>query len=499
MRIGAGRRLRKFFNDELTDEMIWDEIVHDKNLSNVLQLKALSPEAAEMLIQLERRMELMSLGITSLSEGTARALAKYKGEILLLNNVKELTPEASAAIGRFKGFKLGLQGTRRMSLEVMKGFAPYKGILMLDALESIDITKENRVEAEQTFRQFKAGKLCLNRIKDPSFDLLRCLSKTPGQLELNGIRDLPPTKAAVLVSHKKSVIKLRNLNAMSHALARILVKYNGFIDISGVKDVEHAALKLLVDNNPDRFNLHPKLKKRITDYQAKVVREQRKQRADQRKFEKEEAAKKKELEEKNKKLLEEFAQFEMMDLETAETIQRGHKDQPTLDTVEKETETQDQLEARLNFEITSKKNQLTALMRKGPDKLTDEEKQQVTTLREEINNLKDQIREMMDLLIEEREVGTVVFGSSDDLVKYLKESGAEDDEDDALARIDEVDMFGGSLDSGSDDIDLFGDAEDENGDRDIDIFGDAEEAIPSPQDKVTESGVFEFYEVPKEE
>jgi hypothetical protein len=484
MRIGAGRRLRKFFNEELTDEMIWDEIIHEKNLSNLIQLKTLSTEAAEALIKQERRMELLSLGIVDLPEGVARALAKYEGEILLLNCVKEITPKAAGAVGRYAGFKLGLEGLKRVSVDVMKGFAPYKGILMLNALEDIPIDKKNRLEAEKTFRQFKAGKLCFNSIKQPSFDLLRCFAKTPGQLELNGISELSPAKAAVLVSHKGSGLKLKGLAAMPTALARMLLKYKGFIDISGVTDTEHAAIKLLAEETEERFMLSRQIKTRLNDYKRKLAVEKRKKRAALKKLEEAEKEKQKKAEEVNFALLEEFEKFDQLDLVTAETIQTGRKPEAVVDTTAKADETVEQREARLNSEIIAKKNQLNALQRKGLDNLSDEENQQVAALKEEIERLKDDIKEMLDLLIEEREVGTVVFGNSDDLVTYLKESGAEDDENDALAKLDDFDLFGGDI--GEDESD------------DIDIFGDKAEAEDKGRVEFDEEDNVIFYEVPKE-
>ncbi|MCP5106206.1 MAG: hypothetical protein GY950_22660, partial [bacterium] len=214
-RIGAERRLRKFFDRDLTDEDIWHEIIQDNRLNNIYQLKSIIPEAAEVLVRLERRMELLSLGISTISPETARELAKYRGEILLLNCVRELTPGTAAALAKFRGFKLGLNGLKKTSPEVITALATFKGTLLLESLEDFGLTQKNKREMEKIFKQLKTGKLCLNGIKTSSLQLLRIAAKCRGELELNGLTKLSPPEAAVLVSHKGKSLKLKGLTEIS--------------------------------------------------------------------------------------------------------------------------------------------------------------------------------------------------------------------------------------------------------------------------------------------
>ncbi len=478
-RIGAERRLRKMFNRDLADEVIWTEIILEKKLNNIQQLKSLIPEAARGLIEQERRLELLSLGISELSEEVARELIKYKGDILLLNNVKELTPETAAALSLFKGVKLGLNGLKKISPDVLKGLAPYKGILLLESLEDLGIDRKNKLQAEKIFKLLKTSKLCLNGIKKSSLQMLRIIAKIPGELELNGIRQLSPSEAAGLVSHKGKHLKLRGLTAITAPLARILVKYKGSIDIGAVKKIESEAVNLIISQPGNMFILHPAIKRRIDEFRKKAALKAREKEAAILKEQKEKDAKKKEIREQAQKLLKEFEEFDDLDLPTAapqgETF-------AIVDVEEKPEEDKDSRERRLNFEIMKKKNELNALLRKPPESLTKEENQQVTELRKEINFLKDEIKDTLDLLIEKREVGTLCFSSSNDLAKYLKDSGAEDDENNALEKLDveEFDLFGGSTQD--DDIDIFGGSSDgdidifgESSGDDIDIFGDASE------------------------
>lgn len=371
MRIGAGRRLRKFFNRELTDEMIWEEIIHEKQLNNLVQLKSLSQEAA-------------------------------------------------TAIACYRGYKLGFQGLKKASLEIMKGFSSYKGILMMDTLEEIEINKKNILAAERIFRHFKAGKLCFNSILYPSFHVLRALSKCQGQLELNGISELPPTKAAVLVSHKGNGIKLKGLSKISTPLARILVKYKGYMDISSVKNVEDEVLKLLASREEGHFFLDSHIRKSINEYKKNLA-----------------LGKRKKSKKRSISLLAEFEKFELFDLKTTQTMQKGRKIEAVIETVDMTKEDADKREARLNFEISTKKNRLNELLRKSLENLSEEENKEVATLWERTNELKEEIKKILDLLIEEKEVGTVVFNSNKDLIEYLKDLGAADDENNALERIDD--------------------------------------------------------------
>lgn len=475
-RIGAERRLRKMFNRDLTDEMIWEEIVQENRLDNIQQLKRLSPEAARVFIQLERRLELLSLGISEISEDVAHELVQYNGDILLLNNVKELTPGTAAVLARFKGVKLGLNGLKKIAPDVLKGLAPYKGILLLESLEDPGIDQKNKLKAEKTFKLLKASKLCLNNIKKSSLQMLRIIAKTPGELELNGLQQLSPSEAAGLVSHKGKHLKLRGLTAVSAPLARILVKYNGSIDIGGVKKIEGEAVNLIVSQPEELFILHPGIKRRIDEFRKDAALKAQEKEAAIRREQKEKEARKREIREQAQKLLKEFEEFDELDLATTG---------PQEETVEieevKPEEDKDSREKRLNFEIMKKKNELNALLRKGIDTLTKEENQQVTELRKKINFLKDEIKDTLDLLIEKREVGTLCFTSSNDLAKYLQESGAEDDENNALEKMDD------------EDFDLFGGPTDEN----IDIFGDATEPVAAeePPDDSIEGGDFVIREI----
>ena len=318
-RFGAERRLRKFFNRDLSDEDIWEEIINQNRLENIHQLKSIIPEAARALVQMERRMELLSLGISVLSAETAQELIQYKGDILLLNCVKEISPETAAILARFNGAKLGLSGTKKMSLEAFKALAPYKGILLLDSLEDPGIDQKNKQEAELIFKMLNAAKVCLNGIKTSSLQLLRIIAKIPGELELNGIHQLSPAEAAGLVSHKGKNLKLKGLTAIPPALARILIKYNGSIDIGGARNVPDETISIIAAQPVEQFLLHPVIKRHVDECRRKTELEIKEKEAAIRLERREREQRKKEIQEHARKLLKEFEEFDSLNLVSTES------------------------------------------------------------------------------------------------------------------------------------------------------------------------------------
>ncbi|MCP4150449.1 MAG: hypothetical protein GY757_22060 [bacterium] len=480
MRLGAGKRLRKFFNGELTDEMIWEEIIQEQRLNNIHQLKTLNREAAEALVKRERRMELLSLGIIELPADVAIELAKYAGEVLLLNCVKRLSENAAKAISQYKGYRLGFKGLRRISLRVLKNLVSYKGMLNLACVENIEVTKESKAAAEKIFKHFKAGRLVLNGLRKPSIMLLKALTRAPGELELNGIKELSPGEAAVLVSHKGKALRLKGLTSLSADLVRIFIKYQSYLDLSSVINIDEDGIKLLATHPEETIVLSAPIKKQVDALKLQLHQEEQQKKNSILLKKKLEEERKKKIEALNQALLKEFEEFDQFEMRPVEPITRAEK----LKAAEAEKEAKARgltdedaktKETRLNFEISQKKNRLNSLLRKGFDKLTKEENQEADALRQDINVLKDEIKGLLDIMVEERELGAVVFNSSNDLAKYLKEAGEDDDGNNALENLDEFDLFGGLPDTGDTadtvevtevEVDMFG-----NPENDVDMFG----------------------------
>ena len=179
MILEASKRLRKFFDSTLTDEMIWKEVIEEQRLNNIHQLRRLNPEATRALIDREKRLEMLSLGITDMSEDVAEELVKYKGEKLFLNCVTALSTESAKAMAQFAGFKLSLNGVRELSIPILGRLATYKGMVYLDGIEDMEISDKDSRRAQTVFRNIEICKLSLSGIKEPSMNLLTAHGSIP--------------------------------------------------------------------------------------------------------------------------------------------------------------------------------------------------------------------------------------------------------------------------------------------------------------------------------
>jgi flagellar motor switch/type III secretory pathway protein FliN len=441
MILKASKRLRKFFNKDLTDEMIWNEIIEEGRLHNIHQLTHLSEEAARSLIQHEKRMLLLTLGIAEMSPEVAAQLAAYKGEKLYLNGVKALSLDSARAIAQFKGIKLSLNAIKNVTLSMLGRLSAYRGSLSLDGLDNIDISPNDARRAETVFSNLKFSKLSMTSIDEPTDLLLKALARFPGYLELNGITNLSAENIKFLTEHPGKGLALKGIKVISSSLSKLLRKYNGFIDLSGAREVEDELL-YIVARRPDGFTLFsPAVRKRIDEFRAREEKNNSALREEKRKKE----AIERENSKKAKQLLDEFEKFD-------ELVLTSQAPPPPIET-EKETdpfesevndEILEDIELNLNLKINRKRRDMKTLLSKGMSNLSPEEKKQLQVLRYEIEELNDKIRGALDILVERKELGAVVFDNSNDLAAYLEEVGNED-EDDALANIEKKDMFGSSF------------------------------------------------------
>ena len=201
---------------------------------------------------------------------------------------------------------------------------------------------------------------------------------------------------------------------------------------------------------PEAFSMFSgPVKRKVDVYNRQALLEKRKVENDSREIERIALDEEREAQRKENELLAEFEKFDdLIPVQPQTESWDENKHDPHSPDIEDEVV--DDIEANLNQEIIDKKNRVDELIGKGVNNLSESEKELLDELRENIESLKQNIRGALDILVEKKELGSVVFGSSDDLAAYLKESGAEDDEEDALANLDEVDMFGGSFGSGND-------------------------------------------------
>lgn len=440
MILEASKRLRKFFNNQLTDEMIWQEIIDSENLENIHQLRRLNVEAARALVKRERRKELLSLGIVELSPEVAAELIKYNGEKLFLNCVLTLTPDTAKALSRFRGYKLMLNGIRSVSLPVLGRLASYKGSIHLDGVETFDVEEKDTRRAQTVLGNMECARLSMNGLKQFSLPLVYAFARFPGYLELKGIKTLSRKQAEILAESSARGLAFKGIQALRFEMVNLFTRYMGFLDVSSAQTMEPDFVRLAA-GRPEKFSLYSGSVKRAVDiYLKKKAKEELKKEQEKAK-----------LSRKDDLLLAEFDKFDKMDLTAPEVTVSAWEDTEEPDPYSPEIEDSvvDDIEKNLNQEIKQKKKKVEELLSRGFSNLSKKEKELLEELRGQIEDLKNEIRGALDILVEKKELGSVIFTNSEDLAAYLKQSGAEDDEDDALANIEEADLFGGSFDSGS--------------------------------------------------
>jgi hypothetical protein len=449
MILKASRRLRKFFNVELTNESIWREIIEEGRLDNIYQLTRLDVNAAYHLVKHEKRKHLLTLGITEMQPDVAAELAKYHGDKLYLNSVRNLATDAARAIARFKGVKLTLNGLKTVTLPMLGRLSSYKGILHLDGVEEIDISEADSARAETVFKLLGFVRLSMASLKKPSIRLLRALSRYPGSLDLNGIEALTETEAEILAEHPGSAMVLQGIKIPTLSLKRLLTCNKGVLDLSCMSTITGELLKIAALRPHGYTVFSTGVKQNIKDFQREIPEETTPRQRVQREplADWEEQVGDVDSHRKEEELLEEFNRFDEMTL----TVPRADTgtDEEEMDDYEIEVsdDVLETIEVDLNLKMNQKTRQVEALLSRGMSRLSSREKQELMRLQEEIRALKERIRAALDVLVEQRELGAIVFNGSDELAAYLNASAVEDDENDALAHIEEADLFSGCFES----------------------------------------------------
>ena len=450
MILQASKRLRKFFNKDITDQMIWQEIIKDGNLSNIHQLRTLSADAARALISHEKRMQLLSLGISELQPEVAAELVKYKGEKLFLNCVNSISPDTAKVIAQFSGIKLMLNGIATISITILGKLAGYRGTLHMDSVERIDIPQEEIRRAETVFNHLEFARLSLSALQKPSETLLKAFSRFKGHLELNGIESLSKRDSEILSGFLGHALFLKGIKYISTDY-RDLLKFKGFLDLSNAWDIQDEVLDI-ASIRPDENSLfNSAVKKKIDSYRIEISRKNELERQERQKR----TAQQDEKKRIDDILLLDFEKFDSIappttPHRTGDESTQSRPDEFDMFSNEIDQSIVEDIELNLNYQISLKKRVLDFLLSKNIDILSEKEKEEIHLLRNEIEGLKDKIRSTLDILVERKELGAVIFTSTDDLVSYLKESGSNEIENNALDNIEKEDIFDSSFVNGKD-------------------------------------------------
>lgn len=176
-------------------------------------LETLEPAAAAALA--DRDGELVIPALTVPDADTARALADFRGDVLELPAVADLTPQVAARLAEHRG-TLSLPGVTALSAEAAGALARQRGELLLDGLTELAVDV--------------AAALALH---------------DGGGLTLRGLVNLPEAAAAALAAHRGD-LALDGIPILSTATAAALAGCPGRLSLLGLAEIEPRALALLL-------------------------------------------------------------------------------------------------------------------------------------------------------------------------------------------------------------------------------------------------------------
>ena len=173
--------------------------------------------------------------VSSLSELTSNEFANLKLEknvlyTLLLNNVTSINQFECLNLFKFKGLIIELNGLKEISLEIAEILAGYNGALSL-GIQKIDPLIANVLATHK-------AALSLTKLKSIDDISLIYLSKYEGNvLEFNSLETLTVNQAKQIVTYKGEFLSLDGLRIISTTVAKELSLYPGFLFLSGLENM----------------------------------------------------------------------------------------------------------------------------------------------------------------------------------------------------------------------------------------------------------------------
>ena len=176
-------------------------------------------------------------GLTSLSDGAAKALIKYKGH-LGFNKLANLSDGAAEALSKHEG-SLSLDGLKSLSDTIAKSLSKHEGRLSFGGLTSLS---------------------------DSNAEIL---SKHRGELSFFDLTSLSDAAAEALSKHKRG-LNLRYLKSLSDspghiALAKKFASQKGYLYLWKLKSLGDAAAEALSKHKGDWY-LRDSLKQKVEKY-----------------------------------------------------------------------------------------------------------------------------------------------------------------------------------------------------------------------------------------
>jgi hypothetical protein len=272
MRIIEGRWLRVGWRDE--DEFMEGWVCEVKRLSESVALptgREIMPEVRDAIDSLEASLDLdglenvskravgllakhlgdLSLGLKSLNNDAAVALAGYRGARLCLG-IESLTDSAAAALSKYVG-DLNLFSVERLSDAAAHSLGMHAGCLMLNGLTELSERAASGLSRHR-------GELWLCGLKTLSEGAAQGLASHADGLHLNGISELSDSAATALVSHRGG-LHLNALQSLSDVVAKALCAHSGLLSLTGLVELSDAATAHLSKHTA--IETSPDLRKRL--------------------------------------------------------------------------------------------------------------------------------------------------------------------------------------------------------------------------------------------
>jgi hypothetical protein len=204
-------------------------------------LTSLTDELAEALSAYEGRLSLD--GIQHLSDAQCEFLSRNRGG-LLLNGVRSVSDAGAASFGRHSGPLL--LGVRKLSDSQAQILAAHKAALRLAFLRDLDVSDGGRALADRMVKcpDFGVNTLELNELKTLQHEIADILRKYRGLLYLDAIDSLDEASANALSKHKGYALSLNGLHHVDANVAKALGKYKGRLrlGVDSLTDDEAKAL-----------------------------------------------------------------------------------------------------------------------------------------------------------------------------------------------------------------------------------------------------------------
>jgi tetratricopeptide (TPR) repeat protein len=213
------------------------------------EIESLTEAAAVEVIEKFKGDHLV-LGLTSINEGVARELAKFKGSKISLKSIETLDEASARELAEFKGeIEFGDVVLTHESKEIWERVRPKsRKEIFRKALETGNlwqIEELNPQEARELAAAHNGGFLSLDGLKTLDAATAKEFAAHKGFLSLSGLETLDAATAKELAAHNGGFLSLDGLKTLDVAVAKELAAHEGTLYLGGLKTLDVAVAKEL--------------------------------------------------------------------------------------------------------------------------------------------------------------------------------------------------------------------------------------------------------------